>query len=70
VVRVGVVAFRRNSKIGIRVIGRPSMEFRIGVNLGDVVEDGDTIYGMGSTLLRWRVGRRRRICISGKLLTN
>ena len=31
------------------------MEFRIGINLGDVIEEGDTIYGDGVNIAaRWR----------------
>ena len=43
------------------------MEFRIGVNLGDVVEDGDTIYGDGVNIAARleSLAEARGICISG-----
>jgi adenylate cyclase len=43
------------------------MEFRIGVNLGDVVEDGDTIYGDGVNIAArlQSLSEAGGICISG-----
>ncbi len=43
------------------------MEFRIGVNLGDVVEDGDTIYGDGVNIAArlQSLAEAGGICISG-----
>jgi len=43
------------------------MEFRIGVNLGDVVEDGDTIYGDGVNIAARleSLSEAGGICISG-----
>ena len=43
------------------------MEFRIGVNLGDVIEDGDTIYGDGVNIAARLEGIAEAggICISG-----
>ena len=43
------------------------MEFRIGVNLGDVVEEGDTIYGDGVNIAArvQSLAEAGGICISG-----
>ena len=42
------------------------MEFRIGINLGDVIEEGDSIYGDGVNIAARLegLGRGRGICIS------
>ena len=67
--RSGVLwGFRRNSKIGIRSYPEERrMEFRIGVNLGDVVEGGDTIYGDGVNIAARleSLAEAGGICISG-----
>src|SRR5512136_1044359 len=48
------------------------MEFRIGVNLGDVVEEGDTIYGDGVNIAARleSLAEAGGICISGMVYEN
>src|SRR5512136_2928547 len=48
------------------------MEFRIGVNLGDVVEEGDTIYGDGVNIAArlQSLAEAGGICISGMVYEN
>jgi len=57
-------------ELGKRNAGLPEhrkMEFRIGVNLGDVIEEGDTIYGDGVNIAARLEGLAEGggICISG-----
>ncbi|HXK21319.1 MAG TPA: AAA family ATPase [Myxococcota bacterium] len=65
-VRCAIEVQRSLDRINARVAQRRRMEFRIGVHVGDVVVEGDRIYGDGVNLAARleRLARPGEICIS------
>ena len=58
----------RNAQSAVQTIGRP-MNFRIGINIGDVIVEGDNLYGDGVNVAARleALARPGAICVSGKV---